>query len=178
MVELLSAPAVVLNRVSLMAEESEASVRIHTYSAGGRDAVTHPDTPPETALHAVVAVDGGEHVYQVGSEAEIDLDHAVGELFGSEPGHVLVHHCREIAVTVDYAGAAKLVTAHPATRVKAVLIEAIKAFGLDPAASADLVLRLPGLSDELVVTNPIGAYVPKGSCAVTLDLVHLVRPQG
>jgi hypothetical protein len=41
-----------------------------------------------------------------------------------------------------------------------------------------LVLRLPGSDQDLDLTQPVGAVVPKGTCSVTVDLVHTVRPQG
>lgn len=153
-------------------------MRIHTYSAGTAGALTHPDVPPETCLRELVAVEIDEVAFRVGHEAELDIELGVGEIFGAEPGHVLVHHCHEIAVAVSYAGNEKRLTVHPATHVNKVRAKAIAAFGLDASSSADLILRMAGSTEELPATNPIGAYVTKGSCALALDLVHLVRPQG
>jgi len=153
-------------------------LRIHTYSAGGQAAVTHPDVQPGTLLRDLLAPQNGDQVYLVGQEAEVDADRTAGEVFGDQPGHVISHHCRQVTVTVTYSTRDELVTAHPSTLVKKVRAEAIKELELSPAESADLVLRLPGSTEELVATNPIGAYVPKGTCAVTLDLVHAIRPQG
>ncbi|HUZ56017.1 MAG TPA: hypothetical protein VMU94_26265 [Streptosporangiaceae bacterium] len=153
-------------------------MRIHTYAAGGQAAVTHPDVQPGTPLRELLAPQDGDRLYLVGQEAEIDASRTAGEVFGDQTGHVIAHHCRQIAVTVTYATRDKLVTAHPSTLVKVVRAEAIKEFTLSPAESADLVLRLPGSTEDLVTTNPIGAYVPMGTCAVTVDLVHVIRPQG
>jgi hypothetical protein len=153
-------------------------MRVHAYSTGTEAAVTHPDVEPQVRLRELLLIESDEHVYRVDDEVEIDVDLTVVELFGTDPGHVVVHPCREIAVTVGYAGQDKLVTAHPSTRVRAVLAKAIAELGLDAASSADLVLRLPGTTTDLALANPIGAYVPKGTCSVTLDLVHLVRSQG
>ena len=153
-------------------------MRIHTYSAGTQGALTHPDVPPETCLRELVTVEVDEVVFRVGNEAELDVELSVVELFGAEPGHVIVHHCHEIAVAVSYAGTEKRLTVHPATSVNAVRTKAIAAFSLDAGSSADLILRLQGSTEELPTTNPIGVYVPKGSCALALDLVHLLRPQG
>jgi hypothetical protein len=153
-------------------------MRVHTYASGARGAVTHPDVADQTRLRELVVIEADERVYQVGGEAELDIELTVLEIFGAEPGHVVVHHCREIAVTVSYAGADKVLTVRPSAPVKEVRAEAIDAFRIDAGSSADLALRLPGSPDELAVNSPVGAYVPKGSCALTLDLVHLVRPQG
>lgn len=153
-------------------------MRVHTYSAGSQAAVTHPDVPAGTILRDLVALADGDRLYLVGDDTELDTERTAGEAFGDHPGHVIGHHCREIAITITYAATDKLVTARPSTLVKEVRAKAISEFGLSPAESADLVLRLPGSPEELITTNPIGAYVPKGSCALTLDLVHAIRPQG
>ena len=153
-------------------------MRVHTYSAGTEAAVTHPEVAPHVRLRELLVVEVDERVYRLGDDVEIDIDLTVIELFGSDPGHVVVHGCREVTVTASYAGQDKIVTVHPALHVKRVRAKAIEAFKLDAATSADLVLRLPGATTDMVLTNPIGAYVPKGTCSVTVDLVHQVRPQG
>ncbi len=153
-------------------------MRIHSYTAGAQSAVTHPDAAPDTRMGELITIETGETAYRVGDGAEIDVQLTILEIFGTEPGHVIVHACREIAVTVSYAGTVKVLTARPWLPVSDVRAEAIAALELGPGSSADLVLRLPGSGDELTVTSPIGAYVPAGKCAVRLDLVHVVRPQG
>jgi hypothetical protein len=153
-------------------------MRIHIYCAGSQGAVTHPDVSPDARLRELVTIGTGEVTYRVGHDGEVDVDRTVAEIFGTEPGHVIVHHCREIAATISYVGTDKLITVRPGALVKDVRTEAITALRLDPASSADLILRLPGSAEELKATSPIGAYVPRGTCALTLDLVHLVRPQG
>jgi hypothetical protein len=153
-------------------------VRVHIYAAGVGGAVTHPDLPGQTPLKEVVVIEVEDVVYRVGDNTVLDVEVSVEELFGEGPGHVLVHPCREIAITVAYTGREAVVKAHPATRVKKVREEALQALGLVGSSTADLVLRLPGSSEELPAVNPIGMYVPKGTCSLALDLVHLKRPQG
>lgn len=153
-------------------------MRIHTYAAGASGAVTHPDVAPEVVLRELIIIETDEFVYRVGDEVEIDVELTVLELFGEAPGHVIAHRCRTVSVTVGYAGEDKDITVHPAAHVKRVRAKAIEAFQLDRASAADLVLRLPGATTDLPMSHPIGAYVPKGTCAVTVDLIHAVRPQG
>lgn len=153
-------------------------MRVHIYAAGAGGAVTHPDLPGKTSLNEVVIVEAEELVYRVDNGTVLDVEVSVEELFGEGPGHVLVHHCREIVITVAYTGREAVVKAHPATRVKMVREEALQALGLVGSSTADLVLRLPGSSEEIPAVNPIGMLVPKGTCSLALDLVHLKRPQG
>lgn len=153
-------------------------MRVHTYRAGDDEPRTHPDAPPQTRLRDLVAVEAGEVAYRVGDGSEVDVDHTLGEIFGEGSGHVVVHHCREITVTVAYGGTEKDLQVRPSTKIDDVRTEAIAAFGVDPGTGADLVLRLPGSTDDLPAPRPIGIYVPKGSCALAVDLVHAVRPQG
>lgn len=153
-------------------------MRVHTYAAGSPRAVTHPEVTPDTPIGDLVEVAEGEQVYRLDDDVELDLKQTSAEAFGDGPGHVVVHHCHEVTVTVAYAGTEKQFTVRPSSRIKKVRAEAVDAFGLDKASSADLVLRLPDSTEELPTTSPIGAYVPKGTCAITLDLVHLTRPQG
>ncbi|BBZ58166.1 hypothetical protein MPHO_51580 [Mycolicibacterium phocaicum] len=152
-------------------------MRIHTY-AGGGDVQTHPDVAPGAPLRECIVVEVDELVYRVGDEAALDIEQTVFALFGEEPGHVIRHHCREIAVTVSYAGQDQKFSVHPAEHVKRLQKRAAKAFQLDAATSADLAMRLPGATTDLVASYPIGAYVPRGTCAVTVDLIHVTRPQG
>jgi hypothetical protein len=153
-------------------------MRVHTYAPGTQAAVTHPDVAPDAKLADLITVELDEQVYRVGDDVEIDINLTVVEIFGNDPGHVVVHHCREITIVVSYVGTDRTIEVHPSAHVKQVREKAVAAFGLDPGAAADLVLRLPNSTEELPPTSPIGAFVPKGTCALSLDLVHLVRPQG
>jgi hypothetical protein len=140
--------------------------------------VTHPDLAPETRLSEVIVIDKEELVYKVGSHEEIEIQLTIVEIFGSDHGHVIKHPCREIKISVDYAGHTAELVAHPADPVKDVRTRAIDLLKVDASTAADLVLRLAGEAEDLTATAPIGAYVARGSCAVLLDLVHIVRPQG
>jgi len=153
-------------------------MRIHTYTAGVEAAVTHPDVASDVQLRVLLVVEAEEQVFRVGDDVEVDVELTVGELFGADPGHVVAHHCRKITMTASYAGQDRIITVHPAVHVKQARAKAIEEFKLDAASSADLVLRLPGSSNDMVETNPLGAYVPKGTCSLTVDLVHQVRAQG
>lgn len=152
-------------------------MRVHTYKGSQGEAETW-EVEPQARLSDVVSVEADEKAYRVGDEVELDVELTVVELFGEQPGHVIVHRCHRIEVTIAYAGAEKVVRAHPATRVRQVRKEAVEAFGIPSADAADLVLRLPGTTTDLRLADPVGSIVPAGSCAVALDLVHAGRSQG
>jgi len=158
--------------------DEETRMRIHVYEAGGQSAVTHPDADGQQTLRGFIGIEVDERVYRVGDEVELDVDVTLIELFGDAPGHVIRHHCREVSVTAAYAGQERTVKAHVTAPVREVLDEILKAFELQGAAAADLVLRLPDSSTDLALGAPIGAFVSKGVCDLVVDLVHLVRPQG
>ncbi|MFJ1562361.1 hypothetical protein [Streptomyces mirabilis] len=152
-------------------------MRLHTYK-NGQSGVETREVEPEARLKEAVVIEVDEKAYRVGDEVELDVELTVVELLGEQSGHVVVHTCHRLEVTVAYGGTEKPVKAHPATRVRKVREEAIEAFGIAPADAADLVLRLPGTTTDLRLTDPVGAIVPAGSCAVALDLVHAGRSQG
>lgn len=153
-------------------------MRIHTYAPGAGGAVTHVDVAPDVVLRELLVVGTNEYVYRVGDEVEIDVERTVVDIIDEEVVHVITHPCRSITVIVSYAGDDKDITVHPAAHVKRVRAKAIETFEIDPASAADLVLRLPGSNDDLPLQHPIGTYVPKGTCGLTVDLVHAVRAQG
>ena len=157
-------------------------MRLHTYTAGTPTASTHPDVDGGTRLRELVIIEVAEVAYKVGDGTEVDVELTIAEIFGGGPGEVIVHGCQEIAVTVDYTGKSVYVRARPSERLSNIRAQAVQELerehGLDPKQAADLVLRLPGTTAELPEASPVGAYVPKGTCALTLDLVHPVRPQG
>jgi hypothetical protein len=157
-------------------------MRVHAYAAGTPTASTHPDVDGVTRLRELVVIEAADVAYKVGDGTEVDVELTVAEIFGGGPGEVIVHGCREITVTVDYTGKGVPVRARPSERLSGVraraVQELVREHGLDPKQAADLVLRLPGTTAELPEASPVGAYVPRGTCALTLDLVHAVRPQG
>jgi hypothetical protein len=153
-------------------------MRVHIHGAGEQGVVTHPNVEPDTVLRELLVIEAEERVYRVGDEEVIDIDLSIGAVFSEGPGHVVTHPCREIAVTVGYAGHDAEFRVHPSTRVKDVQEQAIDGLQVDAGSAADLVLRLPGAAEDLNASAPIGSYVPGNTCSVTIDLIHAVRSQG
>jgi hypothetical protein len=154
------------------------TLRLHVYEAGNTTPASHTDVAREATLREILVIEETETVYRVGSEEILDLDIELIALFPDGPAHVIKHHCSEVEVTISYAGTPVELKVPPATHAQKVRADAIAALGISPANAADLELRIPGTEEDLNPAKPIGAYVAKGICTLTLDLVHIVRPQG
>ncbi|MBQ1022589.1 hypothetical protein KBX71_32590 [Micromonospora sp. D93] len=152
-------------------------MRIHKFTAGEAVAQTR-EVEPDVRLGDLLVLEDDEKVFAVDDEAELDVTVTVEAALAGRPGHLATSACRQIAVTVGYAGADKVVKVHPAIRLRQVRKRAIAAFGISQAAAADLVLRLPGETEDLDLNTPVTTIVPRRTCSAMVDLVHTVRPQG
>ncbi|MET7971253.1 hypothetical protein [Micromonospora sp. NPDC005305] len=152
-------------------------MKIHHFAAGEAVAQTR-EVAPDVRLSDLLVLERDERLFVVGDEAELDVTATVEAALAGRPGHVATSACHQIAVTVGYAGADKVVKVHPATRLRAVRKRAIEAFGISHGAAADLVLRVPGETEDLDLNAPVTTIVPRRTCSTTVDLVHTVRPQG
>jgi len=151
-------------------------MRVHEHRAG-KPAQTH-EVAPETRLNQLLVVEADERVYLLDGVEEVDVELTVAEVFGESPGHVLVHRCPTVTVTVAYAGVEKRFEERPSARLREVRRQAAEAFGIAPADASGTELRLPDSTVDLNLAEPVGALTPVDECEVTLDLVHAQRPQG
>lgn len=155
------------------------TMRLHLYTAGDPAPTTHADLPDDRRVREIVEIEGTERVFRLGSDIEIDPDLTVIEAFGPGGNTAVKHSCRNIAVSVDYAGRRILLEhVHPAVRVSDVEKRALRQLEVDPSQSASLELRRRGTEDVLNGPAPIGAYVKHGECQIELDLVPVKRNQG
>ena len=92
-------------------------MRVHAYAAGTPAASTHPDVDGGTRQGELVVIEAADVAYKVGDGSEVDVELTVSEIFGGGPGEVIVHGCREVAVTVDYTGESVTVRARPSERL-------------------------------------------------------------
>jgi hypothetical protein len=152
-------------------------VRVHHYAAGVGAAETH-EVEPDVRLGDLLVLEEDEKVFKVDDETELDVTVSVTAVPLDRTGHLASSTCHEIAVTVGYAGADKVVKVHPSHRLRRVRAKAIEAFGIGQADAADLVLRTPGGTEDLDLNAPVTTIVPRRTCSTTVDLVHTVRPQG
>lgn len=152
-------------------------MRIHVYEAGAGAAQTH-EIEPQTRLGDLLVLEEDEKVFLVDDETELDITVTVEAVLAGRPGHLASTTCRQIAVSVGYAGHEKVVKVHPAARLRRVRTKAIEAFGIPQRDAADLVLRVAGGTEDLDLNAPVTTIVPKRTCSATVDLVHAVRPQG
>lgn len=153
-------------------------MRVHSFSGGSGFVITHPEAPPDQPIAELLDMKDNECAYVVGSDIALDPKVTLAEVFPGGIGHLLTHRCREVKLTAGYAGHTAHLDVHVATLVSVVLKQAAHDLKIDPATAADLVIRVHGSTEDMVLTNPIGAYLDKGDCQLTVDLVHVVRPQG
>jgi hypothetical protein len=89
------------------------------------------------------------------------------------------HHCRHVAVDVNFGGKTKRHKFSPATTVGVVTQWARKKFhNLDPAAAAEYVLQIVGTSTQPRSDEHLGELVGQTTCSICFDLVKEVTPQG
>lgn len=138
-----------------------------------------------TGLKEIVTtlLDGDEGFLFLGdSEDPLDLSMKLGELGIEKHGHIHANRCRQVTVTVDYAGQSKSHKFPPTAKVKAVKNWAVKQdwqTPIDPAEQPKFALFLPdGDSDALPEARRIGTYLAKGKCDVTFELAYQERQQG
>lgn len=152
-------------------------MRVHVYESGASGARSE-EVPPETRLGDLLVLEEGERAYLIEEDAELDLRLTVAAALGAGPGHLVISACRKIVVTVTYGGLDKEVRVNPSARLRRVRKLAISEFEISANDAADLVLRLPGGTQDLDLASPVGSIVPKGTCSVVVDLAHATRPQG
>lgn len=122
-------------------------------------------------LEAAVFVEDGDH--------ELDQNHRLHECGINNKHHVHVHHCRKIAVTVNFNGVEKTHSFPPGTRVRRVLHWAVKAFDLHGVDAENKELRLGGTDGTVLTANQhIGSFAQPPQCAVTVYLTPIVEVQG
>ncbi|MEY2474056.1 MAG: hypothetical protein QOK28_3385 [Actinomycetota bacterium] len=153
-------------------------MRLHRFSAGTGSVITHPEAPPDQPIGQLLDIEDGESAYVVGSDIALDINLTLAQLFPGDVGHLVTHRCRDAKITAVYAGHRARLDVHVATLVSGVLDQAVHDLKIDAATAADLVIRLHGSTEDMVLTNPIGAYLDKRNCQLAVDLVHVVRPQG
>jgi hypothetical protein len=111
--------------------------------------------------------------------APVDIDLTVGFLEIHRHRHVHCHHCRHIAVEVNFGGAVKRHRFSPATTIGVVTRWARKKFpNLDAAAAAEYVLQLCNSAEQPRSDEHLGELVHAPVCSICFDLVKEITPQG
>lgn len=157
-------------------------MRIYAHEPGS-ELTLHEDVPRDRTFREIVAVDQETFVFLDDDDEPVDVELVIVEVVtsrGRSPGshHVHRHHCRHVTIAVNYGGDTRDVKVSPNQTVATVLSRAIKAYGIDPAAGADLVLRRPGSTDDLPQAEHIGDLHPGPACKLELNLLPAHREAG
>jgi hypothetical protein len=160
--------------------KASTTMRVHVHPGDNEAVVTHPDVAPDTRIEELIFLEEDELLFKVGDDTDVELDltSTVEQLSSGGPSHVVRHRCRKPTITVEYGGKGAVFEVPISKTVEKVRDQAIKELRIDKTTAADLVLQLPEADTPLKASDPIGHYVPKHHCELTLDLVHVVRPQG
>ena len=122
-------------------------------------------------FEAALFVEDGDH--------ELDHAHRLQDCGIKHKHHVHVHHCRKIAVTVNFHADQKIHDFAPGTRVRRVLRWAVKGFDLHGVDAENKELRLGGTDGTVLTANQhIGSFAQPPQCAVTVYLTPIVEVQG
>lgn len=151
-------------------------MRIYVHDASGAHTLDLDD--PATPLTKAVPVDGQERLWPENSDEPLLADATVADIGNGRTGHV--HRGRGlITVTVTYNGLVESRDFGPGTTIERLFewVTGRRGFNVDPAAAADLVLRLPGTEDDLDPGTHIGTLVSKAK-ALALDLLPAQRFAG
>jgi hypothetical protein len=105
----------------------------------------------EEALEEADAVEDGADEH-----APIDIDLTLEVLEIHRHRHAHCHRCRHVAVEVNFGGKTKRHRFSPATTVGVATQWARRKFHLDPAAAAEYVLRLCGITTGAALRRALG----------------------
>ncbi|ABF51780.1 hypothetical protein [Sphingopyxis alaskensis] len=117
---------------------------------------------------------GAGHLFLEDGDEPIAADHKV------EGGSIFVHHnrCKQIEVTVRYAGKAFEHGFTPGTTLKKIKRRAEKKLDIDPADAVELSLQLAGTTERPDEATHVGSLAQPKTCAVAFDLVPSDRING
>lgn len=133
----------------------------------------------ELASHLLGNKEG--FLFLADEEKPLDLDKTLAELGIDKQGHIHTATCRQVKVSVEYAGQSLQHQFPPTVQIKAIQHWAVGQKWnppIDPAERSKFALFLPGDPDPLQEANRLANYVPATGCGVTLELAYRSRQQG
>jgi hypothetical protein len=110
--------------------------------------------------------------------ATVDISLRLIELELPQHRHIHVHHCRHIAIEVNFGGGTKRHKFSPNTTVGVAADWARKKFRIDPSLAGEYVLQICNSSTQPRSDEHLGEVAPKGTCAICFDLVKENTPKG
>jgi hypothetical protein len=145
------------------------------------------EIPEDVTVHDIIAEakklgftqDFETAVFVEDSDDELNHNHRLPECGIKHKHHIHVHHCRKIAVTVNFNGVDKTHSFGPSTRVSRVLHWAVNAFELQGVDAKNKELRLGGTTGAVLTANQhVGTFAHSPHCGVTVYLTGIVEVQG
>jgi hypothetical protein len=177
------------NEIELFFHAPAAKPRVLTASSGDklREALLQVEIIREPPDELFVFVGECEEALREPDDLEdgadehspVDIDLTLGFLEIHRHRHVHCHHCRHIAVEVNFGGMTKRHRFSPATTIGVVTRWAWKKFpNLDAAAAAEYVLQLCNSTEQPRSDEHLGELVHAPVCSICFNLVKEITPQG
>jgi hypothetical protein len=161
-------------------------IQLYLHGAGTADEKII-EVPENATVHDVIAEakklgfaqDFEAALFVEDSDTESDHKHRLHECGIKHKHHIHVHHCRKIAVTMNFNGVDKTHSFAPGSRVSRVLQWAVNAFQLHGVDAKNKELRLGGTNGTVLTANQhIGSFAHPPQCGVTVYLTGIVEVQG
>ena len=165
-------------------------MKLYLHSPGARDLVAADGVDPAVPLIQTLAdlghdVPEGAYVFLDNLAEPVDPSRPLGELLvtAGKPGvgghaHLSVHVCIQIHVRVSYNGRTRQFPARPNVSLDELAETVSDKFGVEAAAAADLVFRIPGSEDDLPGSVLVGELDTDADCSLPLNYLPSVREAG
>ena len=137
------------------------------------------EAPARTVLDTAVALGapaGGE-LFVADRDAPLDPDKSLHAQGVKDKDRVHVHTCRQIQVTLSFAGDTKHHPFRPSATIAEVKAWFVDKLHMSPVDATEHVLQITGTSERPDPDTQIGALV-SSACALDLTLVPVKRVEG
>lgn len=149
----------------------------------GRTEPLLQETHEGTTVASLMAVldqqhpSAGAHLFEEDADEPLRAHHQL--MLGDHESKILHRaRCRQVHVTVRYAGRTLQEEFGPGSTLSRIERWAERTLGIDPADAAHLSLQIAGSTERPPASTHIGSLVSSSSCAVAFDLLPSDRVNG
>lgn len=122
--------------------------------------------------------DASAMVFIEDAEEVLELDHPLEKAGIRHRGHVHIHRCRHIEVSVTFNGKKITRAFPPSATIGRIKKWAAKEFGMSEKDASEHVLQVTGTTSTPDEDTHVGTLVTHPNCQISFDLVPKVRIEG